>query len=111
MTLDRRTFLKSASLAAAATKLHILEASAEAIMQQPAPTAASDHLQFALIGAGIQGQNDTRVALSVPGVKLVAVADCYDGRLAHCKELWGPGTSNNVDLFTTLPLLREDRDV
>ena len=101
MTLDRRTFLKSASLAAAATKLHILEASAEAIMQQPAPTAASDHLQFALIGAGIQGQNDTRVALSVPGVKLVAVADCYDGRLAHCKELWGPGTSNNVDLFTT----------
>ena len=34
MTLDRRTFLKNASLAAAATKLHILEASAEAIMQQ-----------------------------------------------------------------------------
>src|ERR1019366_3974889 len=101
MTLDRRTFLKNASLAAAATKLHILEASAEAIMQQPATTAASDHLQFALIGAGIQGQNDTRTALLVPGVKLVAVADCYDGRLAHCKELWGPGTSNNVDLFTT----------
>jgi predicted dehydrogenase len=101
MSLDRRTFLKNASLAAAATKLHILEASAEAIAQQPATTAASDHLQFALIGAGIQGQNDTRVAVSVPGVKLVAVADCYNGRLAHCKELWGRGTSNNVDLFTT----------
>jgi predicted dehydrogenase len=101
MTLDRRTFLKNASLAVAAAKLHILEASGEAIAQQPATTAANDHLQFALIGAGIQGQGDTRTALLVPGAKLVAVSDCYDGRLAHCKELWGRGTSNNVDLFTT----------
>jgi predicted dehydrogenase len=57
--------------------------------------AANDHLQIALIGAGIQGQGDTKVALQVPGVKLVAVADCYNGRLAHAKELWG------MDLFTT----------
>ena len=57
--------------------------------------AANDHIQIALIGAGIQGQTDTRFAQQVPGVKLVAVADCYDGRLAHCKELWGN------DLFTT----------
>ena len=97
MSFNRRTFLKTASLAAAATNLHILEAAA----QQPTQTSPNDHLQFALIGAGIQGQGDTRVALQVPGVKLVAVADCYDGRLAHCKELWGLGTSNNVDLFTT----------
>ncbi len=97
MSLNRRTFLKTASLAAAATNLHILEAAA----QQPTATSPNDHIQFALIGAGIQGQNDTHVALQVPGVKLVAVADCYDGRLAHTKELWGLSTSNNVDLFTT----------
>jgi predicted dehydrogenase len=90
--LTRRTFLKTASLAAAGANFHILEAEA----QQPTPAvSANDHLQFALIGAGIQGQNDTRVALQVPGVKLVAVADCYDGRLARSKELWGN------DLFTT----------
>ncbi len=59
------------------------------------PRSASDVVQFALIGAGIQGQGDTKNALQVPGVKLVAVADCYDGRLAHCKELWG------ADIFTT----------
>jgi Predicted dehydrogenases and related proteins len=59
------------------------------------PVAANDHIQIAVIGAGIQGQGDTRFAIEVPGVKLVAVADCYDGRLAHCKELWGN------DLFTT----------
>jgi predicted dehydrogenase len=59
------------------------------------PVAANDHIQIALIGAGGQGQNDTKVAVQVPGVKLVAVADCYDGRLAHSKEVWG------ADVFTT----------
>ncbi len=56
---------------------------------------ANDHIQIALIGAGGQGQGDTKTALQVPGVKLVAVADCYDGRLARSKELWGK------DIFTT----------
>src|SRR5215470_5949157 len=97
MTLDRRTFLKTASLAAAATSLHVLAEPG----QTPAPKSPNDNIQLALIGAGIQGQGDTRFALQVPGVKLVAVADCYDGRLTHCKELWGNGTANNVDLFTT----------
>ena len=56
---------------------------------------ANDHIQIALIGAGGQGQGDTKIALQVPGVKLMAVADCYDGRLARSKELWGK------DIFTT----------
>ena len=97
MTLDRRTFLKTASLAAAATSLHVLAEPG----QTPAPKSPNDNIQLALIGAGIQGQTDTRFALQVPGVKLVAVADCYDGRLTHSKELWGAGTANNTDLFTT----------
>ena len=49
----------------------------------------NDQVQLALIGAGNQGQGDTHTALQVPGVKLVAAADCYDGRLVHCRELWG----------------------
>ena len=95
LPLNRRSFLKTTAFAAAATGLHLASESAQA---QRSP---NDTLQFALIGAGIQGQSDTRVGLTVPGVKLVAVADCYDGRLAHAKELWGLGTANNVDLFTT----------
>jgi len=59
--------------------------------------AANDHIQIALIGAGIQGQGDTKIAIQVPGVKLVAVADCYDGRLAHSKELWGNDISTTRD--------------
>jgi predicted dehydrogenase len=93
--LDRRTFLqsaaKTATFAAAATRLHPLLAQASA----PAPRSPNDTIQFALIGAGIQGQSDTQVAIQVPGVKVIAVADCYDGRLTHAKELWG------ADTFTT----------
>ncbi len=64
--------------------------------EEPAkPVAANDHIQIALIGAGLQGMGDTRAAVQVPGVKLVAVADCYDGRLARSKEVWGD------DVFTT----------
>lgn len=57
--------------------------------------SANDQVQLALIGAGNQGQGDTKTAVQVPGVKLVAAADCYDGRLTHCRELWGKS------LFTT----------
>jgi predicted dehydrogenase len=92
---DRRSFLqsavKTATVAAATTRLNPLLAQASPV----AARSANDAVQLALIGAGIQGQGDTRTALQVPGVKLVAVADCYDGRLAHAKELWGR------DLFTT----------
>jgi predicted dehydrogenase len=68
---------------------------AEAQEEPARPRSANDQIQIALIGAGGQGQYDTSVALKVAGVKLVAVADCYDGRLMHCKELWGN------DIFTS----------
>jgi predicted dehydrogenase len=61
------------------------------------PVAANDHIQIALIGAGGQGQFDTKTALQVAGVKLVAAADCYDGRLAHAKELWGDDIQTTRD--------------
>ena len=81
---------------------------AEAPQEAGRTIAANDHIQLALIGAGIQGQGDTKTAVQVPGVKLVAVADCYDGRLAHAKELWGN------DVFTTRDyreiLVRKDVD-
>jgi predicted dehydrogenase len=61
------------------------------------PVAANDHIQIALIGAGGQGMGDTKTAILVPGVKLVAVADCYDGRLARAKELWGADIQTTRD--------------
>ena len=90
---SRREFLKiaAAGVAAAPSSVHALQA-----RQMPLqPSSTLERIQIALIGAGGQGMGDTRTALGVPGVELVAVADVYDGRLQRAKELWGSG------LFTT----------
>ncbi|MDR5727163.1 MAG: Gfo/Idh/MocA family oxidoreductase [Terriglobia bacterium] len=107
--LNRRTFLKTVGLATAETlvgsNLHVL---AETQNEAATPVAANDHIQFALIGAGIRGQGITKVAVQVPGTKLVAVSDTYQGRRDHSKELWGN------DIFTTVDykeiLARKDID-
>jgi predicted dehydrogenase len=79
--------------------LHALPATTSELLQnEPVrPVAANDHIQIALIGAGGQGMGDTKVAVDVPGVKLVAVADCYNGRLERSKEIWGPDTFTTRD--------------
>jgi predicted dehydrogenase len=59
-------------------------------MQSP-----NSNIQIALIGSGGMGQGDAKLATSLPGVKLIAACDCYDGRLAHMKEVYGN------DTFTT----------
>ena len=95
-SLNRRTFLKTVGLATAETlvgsNMHML---AETQSEAARPVAANDHIQIALIGAGGRGQSDANDALRVAGVKLVAVADCYQGSRDHSKELWGN------DIFTT----------
>lgn len=90
----RRDFIKltTATTLAAATSTTILAAD----KPEPAKTVSpSDKIRLGLIGAGGQGMGDTREALKIPGVELVAAADLYDGRLARAKELWGN------QLFTT----------
>ena len=57
--------------------------------------SANDQINLGLIGSGIQGIYDTRAALTVEGVKLVAACDLYTGRLDRAKELWGD------DIFVT----------
>ena len=94
--MNRRGFLKAASAVSAGTMLGPrLFALGAAQAGTDKPISANDHIQVALVGAGWRGQGITSEAIQVPGVKLVAVADCYNGRLEHSKELWGK------DLFTT----------
>lgn len=57
--------------------------------------SANDNIQIALIGAGGMGVADATTAITVPGVKLIAACDLYDGRLADARQKWGN------DIFTT----------
>ena len=57
--------------------------------------SANDQIQIALIGAGGMGTSDANTAITVPGVKLIAACDLYDGRLTEAKKKWGS------DIYTT----------
>ena len=51
--------------------------------------SANEQIQIALIGAGGMGVADATTALTVPGIKLIAVCDLYDGHLAEARKRWG----------------------
>jgi predicted dehydrogenase len=55
----------------------------------------NSNIQLALIGCGGMGMGDARASTSLPGTKLVAGADIYDGRLQRMREIYGDG------IFTT----------
>ena len=94
----RRNFMKLAAgstVAAGAQRFLLPTAQAQPLAEPSKPIAPNDHIQVATIGLGGMGNNDTRTAIGLPGVKLVAVADVYDGRLTHAKEVYGK------DVYTT----------
>jgi predicted dehydrogenase len=83
---SRREFI---GMTAASGLLTAIPAGTSAQTASTQDVPPGERLQVATFGVGIQGINDTRTALRVPGVELVAVADVYDGRLTLAKETWG----------------------
>ena len=67
----------------------------EELLSRPGPPGPNDNIQIALIGAGGMGSADVATALTVPGTKLVAACDLYDGRLKAAQDHWGK------DIFVT----------
>ncbi len=72
-------------------------------------SAKSKEIRIALIGKGGMGTADTNTALQVPDVRLVAVCDLYDARLALAKEQWGEHLFTTKDYKDILD--RKDVDV
>ena len=100
MNEDRRAFLKMAGLATASlagsSALFAHSSGPSPIPMNRTPqTEPVKPVNIALIGAGGMGTVDATTALSLPGVKLVAVCDLYDGRIKESQKTWG------ADLFAT----------
>lgn len=97
---SRREFLKWATAAGVAGRANgqILASSPlEPRHLMQSEVSANDRIGLATIGMGIIGFEDTETALRIPGVELVAVADCYDGRLTRTKEVFGNHVSVTHD--------------
>lgn len=101
MSTNRRKFLKqlgsSAVLLGAGsfTSLAAKEQIERKILFHEKKFIANDQINIATIGMGIMGYQDTNTAIKVPGAKLVACCDLYDGRLERAKEVYGK------DIYTT----------
>lgn len=101
MSGNRRNFLKKLSLSTAvvssapfiAANGYRQTQTIEGRNYENRQFTANDQINFAVIGAGIQGIYDTNSALAVEGVKLRAACDLYTGRLERAKELWGSDIS------------------
>ena len=99
---SRRSFLKSVAAATTvstvtstvlADGVHELKPTVEA----PKPAGPNDRIRIATIGMGIIGFIDTKTALKVPGVELVAASDIYEGRRTHAREVFGDKVATYVD--------------
>ena len=100
MSSDRRKFLKQFGStvvlsSAALSSFAAMEANERRILEAQKRVGPNDKIRVATIGMGIMGFNDTRSALSCPGIELVGCCDLYTGRLDHAKELFG------ANIFTT----------
>lgn len=99
---SRRKFIKQLGVTTAAIAgSKLLSGSAQNTIRSFYPmlrqniNSPNNNLQIALIGAGGMGTSDTNTALQHQGIKLVAVADLYEGRLKAAKDRWGQ------DIYTT----------
>lgn len=100
--LNRRTFLKSGSLAAAGVMIvprHVLGG--------PGFVAPSDQLNLAAIGAGGKGFSDIRNAFNKGKERVVALCDVDMKRAAKAIQMWP-----NATFFTDFRrMLEENKDI
>ena len=102
MSSDRRKFIKQLSgsallLGPSLSGLASVQKPQEIVLKEEKKIAPGGKLRIATIGMGIMGFNDTKTAIKVPGIELVACCDLYDGRLVRAKEVFGKNIDTTKD--------------
>jgi predicted dehydrogenase len=66
--------------------------------QSPAPAGSPAHaVGVGLVGVGIRGEILLRTTLAIPGTRVVATADAYDGHFDRIREVAGPSVATSRD--------------
>lgn len=95
MNTTRRNFIKTLGAGALVASQDAQELAASPLIFPKKKIAATDNIRIASIGMGIIGFENMGTVAQIPGAEFVAAADCYDGRLARVKEIYGQ------EVFTT----------
>ena len=88
----RRKFIKQVAVGAsglAALPIVTPRDRSQSLLRQRPRHSSNDNIQIALIGAGGMGVADAHTAMQIPGVRIVAACDLYQGRLDDAKKMWG----------------------
>jgi predicted dehydrogenase len=92
---SRRKFIKqlgstvSLLSASSLTSLAAREQHEQRILAAEKKLGSNDNVNVAIIGMGIIGFRNGKTMLQIPGVKIVACCDLYQGRLDRSKEVFG----------------------
>ncbi len=98
MTQSRRKFvttLAGSSFMASSLAKNLFKTRTEITLPDNRVYSEVDDIRLGAIGMGIMGFNNTKTALSIPGAKLLAACDLYEGRLTRSREVYGK------DVYTT----------
>ena len=108
--IPRRNFLKSLGIGSVftATATTTATTTSSPIILPKRSLSPNDKIRVAALGMGIIGFSNMDDIARMPEAEFVAAADCYDGRLARVKEVYGKevDTTRNYQEI----LAREDID-
>jgi len=98
--INRRQFLERSPLVAAAATAAVGATRAAAQVNSSVGVSPTP-VRLAFLGVGIRGNLLMEAAAGIPGVQLLAAADCYQGHLDRARELY-PQVATTGDYATLL---------
>jgi predicted dehydrogenase len=116
LSVSRREMLRRGSIVAAAsvTVPPVVQRALYAAQDPKGAAEAAAKLDrdqapvtLAWVGSGVQGQNDMKQLMRLPGVKIAAIADVYEPHIEAALKIAGPG----CEVFRDYRKLLERKDI